>query len=475
MRTIPLGAIGACLLVFLTASASSFAQTGIAINTSGGAPDAAAMLDVQSSNSGILVPRMTLVQRNAIATPPTSLLVYQTDNTPGYYYNLGTPGSPNWVRIGDSATGIQSISVTAPVQSTGGANPTISMPAANGSTNGYLTSTDWNTFNNKQTNTLANGNIWVGNAANTAQPVTMSQDVTMTNTGVATISNNAVTSAKIADGTVASVDIADGTVASVDIADGTVADVDLTTVATPGTYTKVTVNAQGRVTTGANLAAGDVPAGSGNYIQNQSASAQTANYYINGAGRANTLRSNSGTGGYAGLAAGSATNAGYVEFFNSGATRLGYIGWDNTNLTYQSENGASHVFNGSGAVITNINLEAREGIYTKKSYYYATYSRNNTNGYGSATNTLGAFDFCALAGQSSTIDEDDGDQSADLQCNIYTNNGSQPAWGDNTNGTAATMNYAYNARPTWYMYIEAFGSKDYRNITCNAICINFDY
>jgi len=39
---------------------------------------------------------------------------------------------------------------TAPVVSSGGTTPAISMAAATTSVNGYLTSTDWNTFNNKQ-------------------------------------------------------------------------------------------------------------------------------------------------------------------------------------------------------------------------------------------------------------------------------------------------------------------------------------
>jgi trimeric autotransporter adhesin len=39
---------------------------------------------------------------------------------------------------------------TAPVVSSGGATPAISMAAATTSVNGYLTSTDWNTFNGKQ-------------------------------------------------------------------------------------------------------------------------------------------------------------------------------------------------------------------------------------------------------------------------------------------------------------------------------------
>ena len=45
---------------------------------------------------------------------------------------------------------VTAVTATAPVVSSGGTAPDISMPAANTSTNGYLTSTDWNTFNSKQ-------------------------------------------------------------------------------------------------------------------------------------------------------------------------------------------------------------------------------------------------------------------------------------------------------------------------------------
>jgi hypothetical protein len=47
-------------------------------------------------------------------------------------------------------TVVTAVSGTAPVVSSGGTTPAISMPAATSSVNGYLTSTDWNTFNNKQ-------------------------------------------------------------------------------------------------------------------------------------------------------------------------------------------------------------------------------------------------------------------------------------------------------------------------------------
>lgn len=48
------------------------------------------------------------------------------------------------------ATAVTAVTGTAPVVSSGGTTPAISMAAADGSTDGYLTSTDWTTFNSKQ-------------------------------------------------------------------------------------------------------------------------------------------------------------------------------------------------------------------------------------------------------------------------------------------------------------------------------------
>ena len=49
---------------------------------------------------------------------------------------------------------VTSVTATSPVTSTGGTTPVIAMPAATTSVNGYLTSTDWNTFNNKGSGTV---------------------------------------------------------------------------------------------------------------------------------------------------------------------------------------------------------------------------------------------------------------------------------------------------------------------------------
>lgn len=67
------------LLVYTTA----FAQVGVGtIN-----PHASAQLDVSASDKGVLVPRLSTTQRDAITNPATGLLIYNTDNHVFYYYN----------------------------------------------------------------------------------------------------------------------------------------------------------------------------------------------------------------------------------------------------------------------------------------------------------------------------------------------------------------------------------------------------
>ena len=73
---------------------------GVAINTTGNGPDSSAMLDVASNNKGVLISRMTLAERNAIASPSNSLIVFVTDSAyRGYHYYDSL--SINWIRIGD--------------------------------------------------------------------------------------------------------------------------------------------------------------------------------------------------------------------------------------------------------------------------------------------------------------------------------------------------------------------------------------
>lgn len=64
---------------------------------------------VSSSNQGFLMPRMTLTERDAINNPATGLLVFQTDNNPGFYYFDGSA----WVLIGSGGNNNSSVSGSA--------------------------------------------------------------------------------------------------------------------------------------------------------------------------------------------------------------------------------------------------------------------------------------------------------------------------------------------------------------------------
>lgn len=92
------------LLAFLTTCVFASAQIGIGTVT----PDPSAILEVAHTERGLLIPRMTLAQKNAIATPASGLLVYQTDGTTGFWYYNGTTWttftSTGWSITGDAGT-----------------------------------------------------------------------------------------------------------------------------------------------------------------------------------------------------------------------------------------------------------------------------------------------------------------------------------------------------------------------------------
>ncbi len=72
-------------LTLLLSSATNFAQ--IAINNDGSAPDASAMLDVQSTTKGLLLPRLT---GYAISSPAAGLVIYNTQAETIQFFNGNT-------------------------------------------------------------------------------------------------------------------------------------------------------------------------------------------------------------------------------------------------------------------------------------------------------------------------------------------------------------------------------------------------
>lgn len=70
-------------------SVSTYSQS-LSINSTAAVADSTAILDVSSTTKGLLIPRMTALQKNTIVTPATGLLIYQTDGEAGFYYYNGT-------------------------------------------------------------------------------------------------------------------------------------------------------------------------------------------------------------------------------------------------------------------------------------------------------------------------------------------------------------------------------------------------
>jgi uncharacterized protein (TIGR02145 family) len=72
------------LFILTCTGISGFTQVGIGVAT----PNSKAQLEIASTNKGLLIPRMPLANRPT--TPPVGLMIYQTDQTQGFYYYTGT-------------------------------------------------------------------------------------------------------------------------------------------------------------------------------------------------------------------------------------------------------------------------------------------------------------------------------------------------------------------------------------------------
>lgn len=80
---------------------STFAQNNVGIGTN--TPNPNAVLEMQSTNQGVLVPRMTTLQRNAIAAPSEGLMVYDIDVNCFFFYESTSAAWQNLCSAG--ATG----------------------------------------------------------------------------------------------------------------------------------------------------------------------------------------------------------------------------------------------------------------------------------------------------------------------------------------------------------------------------------
>lgn len=112
------------LILFLLIGNRLIAQSpinteGVSISSSVAPPHPSAMLDVQSSSKGMLIPRMTSTEKFGISNPAEGLLIYQTDEVSGFYFwnsaawqcmSCCVSASEDWKVIGSSdvlLTGVQ--------------------------------------------------------------------------------------------------------------------------------------------------------------------------------------------------------------------------------------------------------------------------------------------------------------------------------------------------------------------------------
>ena len=70
------------------------------INSDGSTADPSALLDVKSTDKGILIPRLTSQQRQNISNPATGLLVFDSDTKSFWFFNQG------WTTLGGSGVGV---------------------------------------------------------------------------------------------------------------------------------------------------------------------------------------------------------------------------------------------------------------------------------------------------------------------------------------------------------------------------------
>jgi hypothetical protein len=89
---------------------------GVAINTTNALPNSSAVVDISSTNKGLLIPRMSSAERNGIISPATGLLIFDNTTNSFWFYN-----SSAWAELNTSGgTNVWAVNGTA-ISYTGGA------------------------------------------------------------------------------------------------------------------------------------------------------------------------------------------------------------------------------------------------------------------------------------------------------------------------------------------------------------------
>ncbi len=171
-------------LLFTAGLKVSLAQ--VSINSDGSDPDGSAMLEVKATDKGVLLPRLTLSQRDAIASPAEGLMVFCTD--------CGSEGSLSIFSNGSWKT-FSPCSISAP---TAGTN-TVTLDQVLWTWNSVAGATGykWNTTDDYSTaiymgtsltksetgftcGTTYNRFVWARNSCSVSTPVTLTETIPAT-------------------------------------------------------------------------------------------------------------------------------------------------------------------------------------------------------------------------------------------------------------------------------------------------------
>lgn len=141
---------------------SSFGSTGAA----------SAALDVQGTTKGTLISRLTTTQRDAISSPAQGLLIYNISTELLNMYDSTASLWKSTEGANDDLTETTSniLTITGGTGAVLGSGTTIEVDQADTTNSGYLSSTDWNTFNNKLLDPLDNdGDIIINMGGSTGK------------------------------------------------------------------------------------------------------------------------------------------------------------------------------------------------------------------------------------------------------------------------------------------------------------------